>query len=384
MLTATCKEARTCVLKQLSRSTLKTRVAPKSTAAFNHVSQTNEAEDAMKQANFSNEISFASPESDFSASHILMKSTYTDFDHQHKEQSEHEEVYNVNQEWSGNLSFSSPESDFTSGSHFATQSNIHQESNEEKAAKEIAEVKEQFFQNLEKSLPEKNDVAYSLSFASAESDFCNPELAELLNERQKAQLENTTSLTNLSNHTDSNQISSMVNWDQVNAPMIQKKEHQGSEEGANTVEYQELRAHGDLLSHEEPLPRNMVEATIEDDARAIVITEAEMPFRIVNVNSAWEGLCGYTKDECNGLTLSCIQGPDTNQTAVTALMSQLLRGEEAGTVLMNYRKDGSKFLNRLRVGALRDDKNTITHFVGVLKEVQEMADQFDEGSRVLA
>lgn len=345
----------TRLLTQLSRSALRTKVAPKS---------------ARTVTTFSNTISFASPDSDFSTSHVLIKSAHTDFDYQRKEEVQNDRAHSVDREWTGALSFSSPESDFTSGDSVA-MSNMNTEQEE---AQNNNKAKDAFFQTLEQSSPERNDVAYSLSFASAESDFTNPEFTQLLTERQKKQLRNTASLAKIPNHDEANQFTTMR----------QKKPNQVAESDLNELEYQELRAHANLLSHEEALPFNIEEATIEGDARAIVVTEAKVPFHIVNVNSAWEGLCGFTKDECHGQTLKCIQGDETNQAAVTALMSQLLRGEEAGTILTNYRKDGSKFQNRLRVRPLRDENNSVTHFVGVLKEVQEMSDYFEEGSRISA
>lgn len=119
-----------------------------------------------------------------------------------------------------------------------------------------------------------------------------------------------------------------------------------------------------------PLPRTLKDALLQNN-RAIVITETSLPFRIVEVNSTWEGLCGYSFDECQGKTLgSLLQGPETNKSAVTALVSKLLSGEEGGAVLTNYTKEGRKFRNHLRVGPLMDGDRT-THFVGVLQEIHE-------------
>mmetsp|Transcript_13489 Transcript_13489/g.17042 ORF Transcript_13489/g.17042 Transcript_13489/m.17042 type:complete len:377 (-) Transcript_13489:119-1249(-) len=372
------KDASRVALQQFKRSAFgrrSVRLAPKSTAAFGCASSDQQAEEVhVEKSTFSNTISFSSPESDFSTSHLLIKSQYTDLDYAHKEETMNESQENNSQaNWSGAFSFSSPESDFTSGSSLES---LHMNSNQ--ATKEARDT---FFQNLDNKSQTQADLAYSLSFSSAESDFCNPEFTEMLNDRMKKQLDNASALAELTNHDGANQLSSMVDRHEVSIPPMQKK---ATQYDSNDAEYLELRAHAKLLSHEDPLPRTMEEAQIENDDRAIVITEATIPFNIVRVNSAWEHLCGYTNEECIGNTLRCIQGAETNQAAVTALMSQLLRGEEAATVLVNYRKDGSKFLNRLRVGILKDDQSSVTHFVGILKEVEEMADKFDNGSRILA
>ena len=106
--------------------------------------------------------------------------------------------------------------------------------------------------------------------------------------------------------------------------------------------------------------------------RAIVITERAAPFRIWNVNPAWEALCSYSFLESRGRTLgSLLQGAETDTVAATNLVAKLLQGEqEVGTTLVNYRKDGRRFQNRIRVGPIYDDAHQVTHFVGVLQEVQ--------------
>lgn len=127
-----------------------------------------------------------------------------------------------------------------------------------------------------------------------------------------------------------------------------------------------------------PLPRTLQDALRPTKRRAIVITEATAPFRIVQVNSAWEDLCGYTFSEAKGKTLgSLLHGPDTNPLAATSLIAQLLRGEqEAGTTLINYTKDKRRFCNRIRVGPLVDEQvhpaDKKRYFVGVLQEVKEL------------
>jgi PAS domain S-box-containing protein len=119
-----------------------------------------------------------------------------------------------------------------------------------------------------------------------------------------------------------------------------------------------------------PLPKS-IEDALRPTRRAIVITEAKKPFRVFDVNRAWEDLCGYSYVECKGKTLgSLLRGPETDQLAATSLIAKLLQGEEAGTTLVNYTKSGRAFQNRIRVGPLKDESDNVTHFVGVLQEVK--------------
>mmetsp|Transcript_24262 Transcript_24262/g.35955 ORF Transcript_24262/g.35955 Transcript_24262/m.35955 type:complete len:160 (-) Transcript_24262:97-576(-) len=118
-------------------------------------------------------------------------------------------------------------------------------------------------------------------------------------------------------------------------------------------------------SGESKLPRNMIDVLEERD-QAIVVTESSQPFNIVHVNSAWEGLCGWSLEESRGKSLSMLQGNETDPLAVTSLVNFLLQGQEAGTVLTNYTKEGRRFRNHLRVGTMDEGL-----FVGVLKEIND-------------
>mmetsp|Transcript_28482 Transcript_28482/g.57322 ORF Transcript_28482/g.57322 Transcript_28482/m.57322 type:complete len:257 (+) Transcript_28482:104-874(+) len=128
-----------------------------------------------------------------------------------------------------------------------------------------------------------------------------------------------------------------------------------------------------LRNKTRPLPNtiNDIDSShLEEDARAIVVTETKSPFRVTQVNSSWEALCGYQREECKGRPLgSLLNGPETDKMAATALVSNLLSGEEAGVILTNYTKTGRKFKNYVRVGPVVDEMGKTINFVGVLKKV---------------
>lgn len=322
---------------------------------------------------WSESISFTSPEADFSAPRFLTTSS--------------KDARQVN--WSGALSFASPESDFVSVKNPASFQEIIDHSSEQTWSETMTfaapesdfsaalindvgletptSAKEDFINHIQKDEYHRNNMAYAFSHACTESDFTSPSFMDLLNDRMKAQLENVQLLhekDSLSNRASPRELSSIgvTSTRDLDIPIANEES---------------IPIFGRPMFQEQPLPRNLAEASLPNDPRAIVITEAEMPFRIVAVNDSWEKLCGYSRSECKGQTLGCIQGPETNKAAVTALMAQLLKGEEAGTVLTNYNKNGRKFHNRLRVGPLKNDNGKITHFIGVLREVNETGEHFD-------
>ncbi len=261
------------------------------------------------------------------------------------------ETLDNGQSWSRSISFTSPEADFTS-----------QVSVEDA---EALKNKKAFMDHVQKNEELRNDMTYSLAQASSGNDFINPIFVDLLDHRMKHQLENSTEPLKknvvLSGHVNPREVGNLNNDHQTGGHV--QKDHDSR--------------HFHRRIFEGPIPRTLQEASSPDDSRAIVITEAAMPFRIVSVNTSWENLCGFSQNECKGKTLRILQGEETDKYATTALMSQLLKGEEAGILLTNYTKEGRKFHNRLRAGPLRNNDGKVTHFVAVLKEVNEIGEHFD-------
>ena len=74
---------------------------------------------------------------------------------------------------------------------------------------------------------------------------------------------------------------------------------------------------------------------------------------LLYVNAAWERLTGYERSEAVGKNCRFLQGESTEEGAI-AQMVQSLRDRRSCTVIVsNYKKDGTCFLNRLRIWPLR-------------------------------
>ncbi len=391
---------------------LSTKCGTSSTTVAKRSVATLQGQGQSEAKSWSQSISFASPESDFTAKSIrsvTSTTSSTSFGKGEKVSVPHIAIPT----WSENISFTSPEADFTSPSSYrygsqdldtAVDSEIKGESWSEtlsfaspesdftgttalNAVDEDSDVasssKEDFINHLRNEENHRNNMAYSISYASAESDFSNPAFMNLLDDRQKKQLENCTLLHHDDNHEHERQmmkgdLSKKVNPRELKLTTSEAKslrEDFDLDEIARSTTSTSRSSTLDIF-HEGPLPHTLAEASVANDPRAIVVTEAQVPFRIKMVNDSWEKLCGYTMNECQDKTLACLQGPETNKAAVTALMSQLMNGEEAGTVLTNYTKLGRKFHNRLRVGPLKNHSGEVTHFVGVLCEVNEKGEHF--------
>jgi phosphoserine phosphatase RsbU/P len=64
-----------------------------------------------------------------------------------------------------------------------------------------------------------------------------------------------------------------------------------------------------------------------------------------------------------------LQGPLTDPDAVAAIRAALDRQRECVVEILNYRKDGTTFWNRLSITPVRDASGEVTHFIGIQSDV---------------
>ncbi len=111
---------------------------------------------------------------------------------------------------------------------------------------------------------------------------------------------------------------------------------------------------------------------IRASTESVVVTDARQPDNpIVFVNPAFERLTGYRNDEIVGQNCRFLQGTDRDQDARRALKGAVIMGEECRAVIRNYRKDGTMFLNELRVTPVYDKAGTPRFFLGIQHEISQ-------------
>lgn len=103
----------------------------------------------------------------------------------------------------------------------------------------------------------------------------------------------------------------------------------------------------------------------------VVADASEYDQPIVLANRAFLELTGYTAEEVIGRNCRLLQGQGTSPTDVAAIRLALLEEREATVELLNYRKDGTPFWNRLHISPIHADDGTLAYFFGSQIDVTE-------------
>ena len=107
-------------------------------------------------------------------------------------------------------------------------------------------------------------------------------------------------------------------------------------------------------------------------AEGVTIADARLPDNpIIYANAGFERLTGYSIEEVLGRNCRFLQGPATDRDTLEKLRSAIRQKQACTVQLLNYRKDGTSFWNRLSITPVRDASGDVTHFIGVQSDVTE-------------
>lgn len=102
----------------------------------------------------------------------------------------------------------------------------------------------------------------------------------------------------------------------------------------------------------------------------MVMTLADRPYTIVQVNERWENLTGFTGVEVVGkCSCSVLQGPDTSRNELGNLMSPVLFKRTSCGMLTNYTKNRRRYKSYITLYPLSTD-STVSHYLGLTTFVQ--------------
>lgn len=104
-------------------------------------------------------------------------------------------------------------------------------------------------------------------------------------------------------------------------------------------------------------------AAVRATRMPMVITDPHQPDNpIVFVNDAFSQLTGYARDEILGRNCRFLQGPETDPADVAQIRDAIERQVPIEIDLLNHKKTGEAFWNRLLVSPVFDDQGRLTYF----------------------
>ena len=109
-----------------------------------------------------------------------------------------------------------------------------------------------------------------------------------------------------------------------------------------------------------------------------VITDPSLPDNPIIYAS--EGFCKftqYTKEEVENRNCRFLQGQATKPEDRTKIREAIQAEKEVSVQLLNYKKDGTQFVNQFFLCPLRDHAQKLAYYVGVQKEVAAQGDKQD-------
>ena len=114
----------------------------------------------------------------------------------------------------------------------------------------------------------------------------------------------------------------------------------------------------------------LLEKAIQASSEGFVIADARMKDNpLIYVNPGFERLTGYQSEEVLNKNCRFLQGTDVKQLGLDTLRQAMREGQPCLVKLRNYRKDGSLFWNELSLSPVHDESGTITHFIGIQKDI---------------
>ena len=111
---------------------------------------------------------------------------------------------------------------------------------------------------------------------------------------------------------------------------------------------------------------------IDEAAVGISLADMQRPDEpLVYINEGFERLTGYAASAVLGRNCRFLQGEQTDPEAVASLREAIGDETTASVELVNYRRDGTPFWNRVQLSPVFDDDGRLTHYLGFQNDVTE-------------
>ena len=117
---------------------------------------------------------------------------------------------------------------------------------------------------------------------------------------------------------------------------------------------------------------DLLAQAIESCNVGISIADASVQgFPLVFLNSEFEKITGYSKEEMLGINCSLLQGPNTDKNAIDIITNAIKTLKTQRIEILNYKKDGTEFWNSLQISPVFNQQQQLTAYVGIQQDITE-------------
>jgi|GEM_PF-2030828 len=121
---------------------------------------------------------------------------------------------------------------------------------------------------------------------------------------------------------------------------------------------------------EQNIQKSLLIKAIGMTAEGVAISDPSLPDNpLIFVNEGFEKITGYKSEDVIGKNCRFLQGDASDPVASKTIKDAIKEGKSCVVELINYRKDGSLFWNRLSLSPIKDEQGKITHFVGIQSDI---------------
>ena len=108
---------------------------------------------------------------------------------------------------------------------------------------------------------------------------------------------------------------------------------------------------------------------VEQSPHSIVITDLES--RIEYVNQAFYAATGYTQQEVLGANPGLLKSGKTNPQTYTVMWEHLTQGKPWQGEFTNRRKDGSEYIEAVRISPIKQPDGKVTHYLAIKEDITQ-------------
>jgi PAS domain S-box-containing protein len=110
----------------------------------------------------------------------------------------------------------------------------------------------------------------------------------------------------------------------------------------------------------------------EESGQSVVVVDPSLPDSpMIFVSDEFEHQTGYSAEEALGRNCRFLQGPETSPEAIEAIRAAIRAQTPITIDILNYRKNGETFWNRLRIRPQYNANGQVLYYIGAQNPVPE-------------